>query len=343
MASSALATLALDLDALIDLAVTAAEVEGGRKLEKSPKITAAMSHVQVSKKQARAREWTQAEDAFLAAAIGWLEEEDIAAQLGRTKSAVHLHWQRDLHLRAPSKAAQVISALGAARMLGIDGHKTASWVDWGLIPGRLMAGKRKIRLITRTAFFMWACSPANWVYFDPKKVADPHLKRLLRLEAKRWGDEWWSTRQVADHHGVVTSDVKRYLQLGRLHGCRLQFSLGGRHPNRYWSNWKVLRSEATRPGFRFRHYGEDLSTITPRGKGWLRRALKMGLSSREIGRTMKRDAMTILAWTKRYYPKYVRPSGGAGHGSASTPPNGGLRRTCASRCLAVRLRKGKGR
>ena len=302
---------------LMDLAIASAEIEHGRALQTrvtpgSKAIPAsALAGVKVKPGNAKAPKWSLSEDAFLKAALGQLEEEDIARELGRTVIAIHLHWKRDLGLTAPSKVPSVITALGAAKALGIDGHKTAYWVDVGLIPGRLMPGKRKIRLIERVTFMRWACAPVNWVYFDIKKVHDPHLKRLLNLEARRWNDEWWTTREVAKYHHVDPRMVMLSVTLGRLQAFRPPVSLGGRNYGNTWRFSFILKSEATRPGFHFPHRGDDLSHLTPRGKAWIEKALRMGMNSVDIGRTMKRKDGTVNIWIHRNFPDFKFPKGRA--------------------------------
>jgi len=197
------------------------------------------------------RKWTPEEDAFLKTNLGKMTEAAMGKALGRTETAVHLRWKRDLQLVSPSKAPDVITAHQAARMLGIDGHKIAHWVDQGFIPGRLMAGGRKIRLIDRKVFIAWVMDHDHWMYFDLAKVQDEELKQSLAEESKRWGDEWWETPRVAKHHGVATSDVKRYIKAGRIKATQIQYSYGGRHLNLSWKLWFVLRSEATRKSLHF--------------------------------------------------------------------------------------------
>jgi hypothetical protein len=247
--------------------------------------------------------WSLEEDQYLRENLGWMTDAEIGEQLGRTQIAVHLRWSRDLRLPSPSKAPDVVTAHQAAAMLGIDGHKIAHWVDVGLIPGRVMAGGRRIRLIKRITFMVWACAPRNWVYFDITKVNDPHLKRLLKLEQKRWGDEWWTTPQVARYHGVNVGDVKRYIKLGYLHSFRSPVSYGGRHHNGAWSLHFILKSEATRKGFKFVRQGdfqEHQSKLTPRGLKWIRKALRMGWTYDAIGRSMKVCGQTVSNWVYRY-------------------------------------------
>lgn len=255
------------------------------------------------------RTWTPAEDAFIRENLGWLTDAEMGEALGRSECAVHLRWDREMRLPGPSKSPDVITAHKAAEVLGIDGHKVAHWVDVGLIEGRIMAGERKIRLIQRETFRRWVLNPMHWLYFEIANVQDGELRRLLQKRAARWGDEWWTTRQVADHHGVETQDVKRYIHLGRLRSVRLPVSLGGRAKERAWSNHFVLRSEATRPGLRFVHRGDDMSQLTPRGREWIKKALRMGWNATLIGRSMKRDPQTVLNWIRRYFPRVKMPSG----------------------------------
>lgn len=238
----------------------------------------------------KAPQWTPAEDRFLRENLGWMTDDELATQLGRTPVAVHLRWKRDLELPGRSKAPDVYTALHAAWLLGIDGHKTTAWVDWGLIPGRIMPGGRRIRLIDRQAFRRWVLNPMHWMYFDPKKVRDPDLKRMLAKRAARWGDEWWSTRQVADYHGVTSKDVLRFIVHGRLPAFRLPYSLGGRHAERYWSNHFVRRSDALQLKFLSWKNGDNCqpSHWTPAADAWILQAFeRLGLTHAQIGRTMK--------------------------------------------------------
>lgn len=83
----------------------------------------------------------------------------------------------------------------------------------------------------------------NWVYFirsvrRPERIRDERLRRLLVKRKVTWGDEWWTTGEAAEFHGVESTDVQRYIVAGRLPAVKYQ-------------NWMVLRSEATRPGLRF--------------------------------------------------------------------------------------------
>jgi hypothetical protein len=236
----------------------------------------------------RPASWSDAEDEFIRKNLGWMTDAEMGQALGRSAIAVHLRWDRDLELPGPSKAPNVITAHLAAKLLGIDGHKTAYWVDCGLIPGRVMAGGRNIRLIDRTTFRRWVLNPMHWVYFNPKKVRDPELRHMLELRAARWGDEWWSTVRVARYHGVETGDVKRLIADERLPSFRLPVSLGGRDLNRKWSNHFVLKSEALKVTFRKGRGNHLPCKFTPAADAWLLKARdELGFTFVHIGRTMK--------------------------------------------------------
>jgi len=217
-----------DMQLLIDLAVDQSEAE-----------------------RQKSRPWTDYEDVFLKEQLGYLTDAEIGKKLGRTEIAVHLRWSRDLNLPSPSKDPGVVNAHEAARILNVDPHKTANWVDHGFIRGRLMAGGRKIRLIDRKDFEEWALNTDHWMYFNIHEVADPELKEKLLAKSKEWGDEWWPTTKVAEYHNVATGDVKRQIQDGRLKATQTRVSFGGRHKYKEmkWKLWFVLKSDAVKAVF----------------------------------------------------------------------------------------------
>jgi hypothetical protein len=238
------------------------------------------------------RRWTPDEDAYLRSHLGYLTDAEMGQALGRTATAVHLRWDRDMGLPGPSKAADVLTARRAAKLLGIDEHKIAHWVDAGLLTGRLMAGARTknhtIRLIDRTLFRHWVLNPMNWVYFDPKKVPDPELRRMLKKRAARWGDEWWTIRQVADYHGVSHKNVQQTIRRGKLRSFHLPISRSGRHWDRAWSNHFVRRSDALAAGFYQGKGNHKPVRFTPAADEWILKAREeLGMTFIAIGRTMK--------------------------------------------------------
>jgi hypothetical protein len=197
------------------------------------------------------RTWTEAEDALLRRLNGHLLDEEIGELLGRTAVAVHLHCERDLRLPRPTTDPAYITAYRIATALGTDVHKTAAWIDRGLLPGEYIPRRDNHlhRRVLRTDFLAWLTNPENWVWFEPSKVRDEGLRELLRQAQEKWGDEWWTTRQVADHHGVGVGDVTRYIKQGKIM-ARHVANIGGRD-RATWAYWFVLKSEATRPDLVF--------------------------------------------------------------------------------------------
>ena len=276
---------------LMDLLITRAQIEEGIGLGNTRGVF--LSGIEVRERATRSSaKWTAAEDAYLKANLGHQTEEQIAEHLGRTVTGVHLRWKRDLQLPAPSKDPHVLTSQQASNMLGIDGHKIMHWCDVGMIPARRMRGKltgteRVIRLIERTAFYRWVINTDNWIYFDWKQIQDPHLRRLCELKAERWGDEWWTTVQVAELHGVTTKDVLRLIVHKKtLRGVQVATSLGGRHKDPFWKNWFIRRSDALHAEFvRGRGHGGECRW-TPRAEAWMVKAYRMGWSYEAINRSM---------------------------------------------------------
>lgn len=241
-----------------------------------------------------ARPWSTQEDTFIRANLGYLTDSEIGSALGRTEVAVHIRWDRELGLPGPSKATNVVTAHQAARMLGLDGHTTCGWVDMGLLPGRIMAGGRNIRLIERETLRRWAANPMHWIYFDPEGVVDPELKRLLELRQARWGDAWWTARQVADYHGVDVGNVNNWIKQRRLPAMQAQYSVSGRHLDRRWSYWFVLRSVATHPNLVFWTHSNRKPRFTARAEVWILRARdELGWSFDAIARSVGKTHETI--------------------------------------------------
>jgi len=272
----------------IDMAFTFAEAEFGRKPKnKKSKIPVSLFSARKEAIKERAPEWTEDEDAFLRENIGKLTDEEIGKKIGRSMYAVRLRRMRDLHLPSPSKQAGVITANQAAALIGIDAHKLTYWCDAGMIPYSIMAGGRKIRLIPKVSFYRWVVSPSSWIYFDWKKIPDPHLYRLCQLRAQRWGDEWWTTSQVAKFYGkdLTAQDIKPLIKRKDIPAVQLQYSRGGRHTSRTWSLWFIKKSDAIQYSYKFK-CGRQRWQPTERAIAWIRKAHKMGLTVLEITRSM---------------------------------------------------------
>lgn len=203
--------------------------------------------------------WTEAEEEYLRASLGQLSEAEIAAQLGRSVSGVHIHWKRELRLPAPSKDPRRLTSNQVAEGMGVDSHVAIGWFDSALFFGRRLPSEDQTRVVERVEFLRWLLEPASWIYFNPRRVGQhpthragdifdaefwAEARRQLDDARRAWGDEWWTTRRVADYHRIDTSDVKRHIQLGRLHGVQTE-NRSGRGPHQpYWRLWFIRRSEA---------------------------------------------------------------------------------------------------
>lgn len=288
---------------IIDMVVTAEEVKAGRSVAhtriKTSFPLSAFSAQKISSNY-RASRWTPAEDDYLRKKLGWLSEHEIAKNLGRTAVAVRIRWKRDLHLTPPSKHPEFITGEQASIILGVDNHAFSHWCDSGLIPYRNMTAGRKMRLIYRTTFLRWVISTSNWIYFDWHKITDPRLRRLCELRAQRWGDEWWTSRQVADYHNANTKDVQRLIYRGELPARQVETSRGGRHKDPAWLNWYVLKSDALPVTFR-RGKGSARAMgylPTPRAQAWMLKAWAMGWNFSQICRSMGNP---VTSWSLRQY------------------------------------------
>lgn len=281
---------------LIDTLIFQTEVEEGidiRHMTARGRISYTMA---VPSRGGKSPRWSEWEDDFLKKNLGWISEEEIARQLGRTQTAVHLRWKRDLHLPAPSRHPNYITATQAANLIGIDGHKIMHWCDMGLIPARELPGERRIRIILRVSFDRWVVSPSNWIYFDWKKIPDRRLYRLCKLRAQRWGDEWWSTAKAGKYHGVTTKDVLRQITImGKLPGVQVAVSLGGRHHNPTWLNWFVKRSDVVNFVFVRGKGAGGIVRFSKRAERWMLKAYRKGIPFEGIKRSMGSpcDGMTI--------------------------------------------------
>jgi hypothetical protein len=228
-----------------------------------------------------ARHWTDEEDAFLRAHLGYLSDEEIGQALGRTALAVHLRWTRDLGLPAPSKTPGLLTREAVARLLHIDSHAVTRWTREGLLRARPLPGSRGIHVVTELAVLRFVTNPRNWIYFQPERVTDPHLRRLLDRQKERWADEWWTPQQVADYHGVHHTHVNDKIRRGELPAVK-------------WQNHRILRSHATDPNLKF-YVGEDamrrvqvfLNAWSPAAEAFLVLAHAVGVHEVVVATLMK--------------------------------------------------------
>lgn len=268
------------LDDFIEAAVIHGQLASGRSPQwvaaKSPSPgTVAVLSKGERPKSGRAAEWLEDDDNFLRVNLGWLSEEEIAQHLGRTVIAVHLRWKRDLKLTAPSKHPDYITTQKIAETLGVDPKAAMRWVDMSLLPGRrLPFNGRTVRSVSRVTFLRWTLNPMNWIYFRPERVTDLHLRRLLRLKQKRWGDEWLTPGEVARLHHTTHAVVNNKLHSRELQGVK-------------WGNWHILRSEATKPSLRiYSGKGSACREWSEAGDAFIILARAVGLSTNAIGQMM---------------------------------------------------------
>lgn len=245
-----------DMEKLLDLAFASGALASGQKSEDvlhqiggdAATLALAAQQVEEVKGRASARKWTPEEDRFLDEALGQLSIDEISAYLGRSLQAIKIRRTR-LGLDAPSKQAGELTARQTADLLGVDVHAVCRWIEDGILPGRVLPMERHIRVVKKATLWRWAVNPMNWPYFENSvyddtrsnngqdfakgtdRIADPRLRRLIELKKKRWGDEWWSLGQVAEHHGVTLSGVHKAVYEGRIPGVRYQ-------------NWRVRKSDA---------------------------------------------------------------------------------------------------
>lgn len=307
----------LDFDALLmDLAISGAEIEQGinpTKVARASKLNLALlSGLEVTP-ALKAPGWTPEELDYLVSMSDKMTSGEIAVELGRTETAVSVKRKR-LHLPEMSTArTEYYTANYISELMGLDAHKICWWIDHGLLEGRLQPGDRKIRLVKRIRFICWVTNPENWIYFNPRRMADPDLARLMNKRADRWGDEWWPSRWVADYHHVDTKYVMTHIKRGLLPGVQVKMSLGGRHEDPAWLNWFVKKSDAIQHIFWTRE--NPRPPLTPRCAAWIVRARdELGWSWDRIGRslgshTWKRKRTTgpgVTGWSVRLWYEKVK-------------------------------------
>lgn len=269
---------AVDIDVLVEaaeLAGLAGTVPTVWLVAQNPRMAAVVGAGDGSRPRGpKALPWSQAEDEFVKANLGYLSDAEMGRALGRSAVAVHLRWKRDLRLPTPSKTPGWITPNRVARALRIDAKCVLRLVRDGVLPAEPLPWRNhgvylayRLRIVT---FYRWAINPRHWVYFRPARVRDLHLRRLLELKAARWGDAWLTPSQVAAMHGVDHTDVNRYIRAGKLPAVR-------------WNNWRILRSDAERVRFaKGRGTGHE-NTWSPAADAFMLLARAIGLSTNAIG------------------------------------------------------------
>jgi len=269
-----------------------------------------------SRPRLKAMDWTREDIDFLHAHHADMLDGEIAEALGRSEMAVKVYRVRQGLACASRARSEWVTSNHGAKMLGVEMHAMSWWCEHGLIPYTPAGPNRQIRLVRIRDLTRFAVNPLNWVYADWRKINDPHLRRLCELRAERWCDEWWSTRQVAEYHGVDVKDVTRLIKAKRITAYCPPISRGGRHKERKWAPWFVLKSEATRPELVFYRRkgvpGEPRGrTFTPAADAWILRARELGYSWARIARSMggkRRKAPN--SWTVKMRYDHLCNNGG---------------------------------
>ena len=275
------------LDALIAQAAIAGQVLAGAPPAWIHRHAPGLSHIK-AKTAEKARPWTLEEDTLVREQLGHLSYEELGEALGRSALGVKVHAVR-LGLPGPSQHPDFISAHRLGELLEICPKRIARYIDEGILPGRAITPVNGNRIVHRPALKRWLVNPWNWVYFQVDRIQDPHLKRLIELRRERLEDDWWTTRQVADHHGVDATDVKRYIRMRRIPARQVKF------PGNRWGYWYVRRSVATDPSLQFYRRGETPTSWSSALDDFLVLGAAIGLDPASLGRRCSRDSKAIDA------------------------------------------------
>lgn len=227
--------LTLDLDSLLDsIADEAAARSGASPLVLSARGVRLRPGLRKFRLSPKGAIWMEDEKAFLRANIGVLSDAEIGARLGRSAEAIKIRRTR-LGYPAPTLRPGWMTANRAAWWLGSDVHAVCMLIRRGLLPAQVLPGESGILVLRKVSLYRFAVCPENWIYFRRTKVRDPHLRRLIEIQAARWDDEWWTPGQVGDYLGLKCNGVNHLVRKGVLRAKR-------------WGNWWIKKSEVTRPG-----------------------------------------------------------------------------------------------
>jgi len=309
---------AVDLDALVEAAEfagLAGSVPTVWLVAQNPRLAAVTGSSTTEGAEAPARRrkalpWSPAEDQYLRANLGYLSEDDMARELGRTVTAVHLHWKRELRLPPPRKSPGWTTPNRVARSLAIDGHCVMRLIRDGILPAEplpwLNQGLYNTYRLRTVTFYRWALNPRHWIYFRTERVRDRRLRRLLELKTARWGDAWLTPGQVAAMHGVDHRDVNRFIHAGKLPAVR-------------WNNWRILRSDAVSVHFpKGRGAGHE-SDCSPATAAFMLLARAVGLSNNAIG-TLTGQSSQLVSY--RLHKLCVAPDATDGGAAALAQAHG---------------------
>jgi|GEM_PF-2540281 len=236
--------------------------------------------------------WTPREDQQLRDGFQTLSVDELSRRLGRTTAAVQRR-AKALGLSAPSA---LLTVPEVARLLGVTAWLARHWVAQGLLPVT-SSGRR--RLVPRVAVRRFAANPVNWMRFDPARVTDPGLARLIALRRARGGEEYWSVAQVARQHRVSPARVSYHIARGRLPAVRTGNKYAVRKSDAIGYHFRAGRGRG--PDIRHGRWGEAADAF-------LLAALAIGLPMPVIGRLAQMDRNHLVGRARRLLcdPQRVR-------------------------------------
>lgn len=225
----------------------------------------------------KALRWSEKDLVRVKELLPYYSPKIVGQMLGRSEDAIKIIRQRQ-HIKASSKSEGWLTANRVMQLLGMpDSRPVIGWVKKSLVLGHQINGD-DTWLVHEISLRRWIVSPISWLYFDTARIQDPHLARLVELAQGRWGDEWLTTRQVADMKGTTTRQVGQTIFRGQLPAVHI-VGKDGRHENGKWAFWGIKRSDAE--AWQFKQPSYDL--MDPR-HAFILLANAIGLSSISIGK-----------------------------------------------------------
>lgn len=259
-----------EIETAIALAEAATGVRG-----RASKLRLSMSPVKT-----RHRMWTQPEDAYVRENHGKISEAAIAEHIGRTEVSLHVHIKREMHLVAPSKAPEILTAEQVSWGLGMGcGKSVHRLMDDGLMPHRKLPEKdaknrSTTRIIDRQALLLWMLKPEHWIYFRPERVGELRSQgaraiserydfqfwedaRELVLKARAaWKDEWITPGQAAAAIGFKNPRTGAHSINSAIHAGNLKAFR--------WGNWWIRRSDLPAADMTINVFGRVVPKVKPK-------------------------------------------------------------------------------
>jgi len=228
-----------DMDLAIDAIIGAAQLHSGQPAgwlqAKNEAIRPAMGRF-----GGRMPVWTEEEIAYVRDHTGEMSYADIAAALGRSEQAVHIVVVRR-GLPAARKQPGWLTGNQVCHLLGLESHSVPAWIDNGILPGEYLPFDKVERRVKWDVLKRWITRPEHWPYLKVDRIRSAHLRRLVCLAQERWGDEWWTSRQVADFHHTDPKHIEQMRRRGLITGAIRCPFIGGRHADT-WAYWFYRKS-----------------------------------------------------------------------------------------------------